>query len=195
MTNHGNTSPPLRPLLPALALAALVLGLDQLTKAWILDGVMVPPRAIPITSFFDLVLVRNLGVSFGLFSDVNAAWRTWVLIGLAGGIGIALLVWLVRCHRMLVGCGLGLALGGAIGNVIDRVRFGAVTDFLDFHLGAWHWPAFNLADSAITVGVALIVIDGILESREHPSPPASVPASASASAPAPEPEPRASQET
>jgi signal peptidase II len=77
-----------------------------------------------------------------------------------------LMVWLWRTSSLLVGLALGLIAGGAVGNVIDRLRFGAVTDFLDFHWGEWHFPAFNLADSAITVGVGLLVIDGLLSRRE-----------------------------
>lgn len=146
-----------------LGLAALVVVMDQLTKWWVLSLVMMPPRVIPVTDFFNLVLTWNRGVSFGLFSD-GAAFVPALLIGLAVGIGGLLVGWLWRTDRVLIAVCLGLVLGGAAGNLIDRVTYGAVVDFLDFHVAGWHWPAFNLADSAISVGVAIIVIDSVFDS-------------------------------
>lgn len=144
-----------------LALVLLVVLADQLVKWWILTEVMNPPRVIPVTDFFNLVLTWNRGVSFGLFSD-GAQFITYVLIALALAIAGTLMVWLWRTDRWIIGIALGLVVGGALGNVIDRIRFGAVVDFLDFHWAGWHWPAFNVADSAITVGVAMIVLDSLL---------------------------------
>ena len=148
----------------SLAIAAVLIVADQITKWIILERVMVPPRIIPVTDFFNLVLVWNRGVSFGLFSDGDPSQR-WILIGVALAVTTALTVWLWRADRWPVALALGLVIGGALGNVIDRLRFGAVADFLDFHVAGFHWPAFNLADSAITVGVVLLVLDSLFGSR------------------------------
>ena len=144
-----------------LAIAGLVVVLDQLTKWAILSWL---DRAIALTPFFNLVVVWNRGVSFGMF-DSAGALGPWVLSGLAGAVVVLLLVWLRRADHPLTAAGLGLIIGGAVGNVIDRVRFGAVIDFLDFHALGWHWPAFNVADSAICVGAALLLVDGLLMPR------------------------------
>ena len=143
-----------------LGLALIILLADQLSKWWILTQVMAPPRAIEVTPFFNLVLAWNRGVSFGLFNDQGPA-APWILSGVALAVVAALVWWLMSVHRKLPVAALGLVIGGAIGNVIDRLRFGAVSDFLDFHVAGYHWPAFNLADSAITVGVALLIFDGL----------------------------------
>jgi signal peptidase II len=151
-----------------LAVAAGVLVLDQLTKWWILAAFAdLPPtqQVRQFTSFFNLVLVWNRGVSFGFFNN-DAGINAIVFSGLAAVIVVALLVWLARVEAAILGLAIGLVIGGAIGNVLDRLRLGAVVDFLDFHLGPWHWPAFNVADSAICIGVGLIVIDGLLPRRE-----------------------------
>jgi signal peptidase II len=146
-----------------LAIAGLVVVLDQLTKWAILIWL---ERAMVLTPFFNLVLVWNRGVSFGMF-DSESRLGPWVLSGLAFAVVALLLGWLRRVDDPLTATGLGLIIGGAIGNVIDRVRFGAVIDFLDFHALGWHWPAFNVADSAICVGALLLVVDGLLMPRRH----------------------------
>ena len=146
---------------PGVLVAGLVLVLDQVTKAWALAG-LAPGTVREVTSFFDLVLVWNRGMSFGM---LRAADQPWLLIGLAFVIALALLTWLVRETKPWSRLALCLVLAGALGNVIDRLRHGAVVDFLDFHLGTWHWPAFNVADAAITVGAVLLVLDGLLLSR------------------------------
>ena len=105
-------------------------------------------QPLEVTPFFDLVLVWNQGVSFGLLNGAGGS-SPWWLIGLAGAIAALLIAWLWRETRALPQAALWLVLGGALGNVTDRLRFGAVVDFLDFHLGGLHWPAFNVADSAI----------------------------------------------
>ena len=140
--------------------ALVVLVLDQLTKAWALEA-LVPGRPVPvIDGFFSLTLVTNPGLAFGMLSTTPAGWR-WVVALLSIG---ALTVLAVVGLRMLPGGGrltplaLGLIFGGAVGNLIDRGRFGAVVDFLDFYWRSYHWPAFNAADSAITVGVALLAL-------------------------------------
>ncbi|MDK9703323.1 MAG: signal peptidase II [Sulfuritalea sp.] len=140
-----------------LALAALVLILDQISKAWILDSFRHMERQ-SVTSFFNLVLVFNPGASFSFLADAGG-WQKWFFVGLALVISLWLLSLLRKhAHERLLPAALSLILGGAIGNVIDRLRFDAVVDFLDFHLAGYHWPAFNVADSAITVGVALMLL-------------------------------------
>ena len=140
--------------------ALVVLILDQLTKVWALQG-LAPGRPVPmVDGFFSLTLVMNPGLAFGMLSSTPAGWR-WVVALLSIG---ALAVLAVVGLRMLPGGGrltplaLGLIFGGAVGNLIDRGRFGAVVDFLDFYWRGYHWPAFNAADSAITVGVALLAL-------------------------------------
>lgn len=139
-----------------LGVAAGVFVLDQLTKYWILEHVMAPPRVIELTPFFNLVLTWNKGVSFGLFND-HSDYGPLLLTILALAISAGLLVWMRKAEDLLTAAALGLIVGGALGNVIDRVRFGAVTDFLDFHAFGYHWPAFNVADSGVCVGAAILI--------------------------------------
>lgn len=146
-------------------IAVLVAILDQASKWWIVTSVMAPPREIGVTSFFNLVMVWNRGVTFGLFGDAPDAAR-WVLTALSLIIVLVLAVWLFRARAAWVGGALGAVIGGAIGNVIDRFHYGAVADFLDFHVAGWHWPAFNIADSAIVVGVALLLLDAFVAAKE-----------------------------
>ena len=148
-------------------LAIAVIALDQLSKWWMLAVVMVPPRVIEITPFFNLVVVMNPGVSFGMFSEAPR-WMPWMLAGIALSISLALLIWLRRADSRLLASALGLVMGGALGNVVDRVRFGAVADFLDFHAAGVHWPAFNVADSAITIGVGLLILDALKSTPNSP---------------------------
>lgn len=144
----------------ALSLAAVAILLDQISKWIIVEQVMQPPRVIPVTDFFNLVFTFNRGVSFGLLSS-DSPWAPWLLSAFAVAVSIGLLIWLRSLGSRFAAVGIGLIVGGAIGNVIDRLRFGAVVDFLDFHVAGWHWPAFNVADSAITVGVIMIVLQGL----------------------------------
>jgi signal peptidase II len=146
------------PLRRALFLAVLVLIADQASKWWILETASDAPRVREVTDFFNLVLVRNRGVSFGMLRDQGAALG-YLFPLVMGAVVAGLLVWLRRVHAMPVALALGAVIGGAIGNIIDRVRLGAVTDFLDFHWQGWHWPAFNIADSAICLGVIVLLID------------------------------------
>jgi signal peptidase II len=150
----------------AFAAAIVILILDQVSKLWILDVFAAPGgHAVPVTGFFNLVLVWNRGMSFGLFND-GATANAVIFSLLAAAIVCGLLIWLWRAPSALVGGAIGLVIGGAIGNVVDRLRLGAVVDFLDVHAGLWHWPAFNVADSAICVGVGLMLIDGLLGRRD-----------------------------
>lgn len=146
-----------------LGVALAVIVADQAAKAWIL-GFFAAHAGAPVaavTPFFNLVLTGNRGMSFGLF-NTNAAMNTAVFTALAAAIVIALIVWLRRAHSPTIRLALGLIIGGAIGNVIDRLIRGAVVDFLDFHLGDWHWFAFNVADAAICLGVVALLLDGLL---------------------------------
>ncbi len=136
----------------------LVVGLDQTSKWFMVAVVMDPPRVIPVTPFFNLVLGFNPGVSFGLLGGLGSSGPI-MLSALALAIVAFLVVWLWRTHEVREASGLSLIIGGAVGNVIDRLRNGAVTDFLDIYVGQYHWPAFNLADVAISLGVGLIVIN------------------------------------
>ncbi|MCI5048908.1 MAG: signal peptidase II [Rickettsiales bacterium] len=139
--------------------------LDQISKYWMLDIVRIAERPpIEVTSFFNLVMVWNHGVSFGMLSKPGTGVPVF-LIGVAVIIVIAMLVWLFRNDNKLVALAIGLVVGGAIGNIIDRIRFGAVADFFDFHVMGWHWPAFNIADSGIVIGVGLLLYDNIMH---HP---------------------------
>lgn len=144
----------------ALALAAVVVVLDQLTKWLILTQVMAPPRVIEVTGFFNLVLAFNRGVSFGLLAS-DYGWKPYLLAGLALAVVALLLYWVRRQPGWLPGVAVGLIVGGAVGNVLDRFVHGAVVDFLDLHLAGWHWPAFNLADTAIVCGVGLLLLDSL----------------------------------
>ena len=143
--------------------AAVAFVLDQGSKALALDS----PRlagGVEILPVLNLVLVRNDGVSFGMLGGV-VPW--WGLVLLAAAIVTWLSVWLWRSQSRVISAALGLVIGGALGNVVDRVRFHAVTDLLDFHLGAYHWPAFNLADVAVVCGAAMLVLDGFRAKEER----------------------------
>lgn len=145
-----------------LAIALVVLALDQATKWLIVAMVMAPPRVIEVTGFFNLVLVWNRGMSFGLLGGFGGTeGARWIMAGLALAIVVALLVWLRRVEGVWAVVGIGLVIGGAVGNVIDRAVWGAVVDFLDFHVAGLHWPAFNVADTAIVLGVAALLADGL----------------------------------
>lgn len=138
-------------------LALLAFTLDQATKWLIIHVVMAPPRVVELTPFLNLVLGRNTGVVFGIFSDRGDLGR-WFLVALAITIVGALLAWLSRAADRATGAALGLVIGGALGNVADRLRLGGVTDFIDLHAAGRHWPTFNLADTAIVVGLVLLVV-------------------------------------
>ncbi|MCE2510355.1 MAG: signal peptidase II [Alphaproteobacteria bacterium] len=151
-----------------LWIATVILALDQAVKWWLLNHVLTGPEAYPpITPFFSLVRVWNQGISFGILGGDNAPYPL-LLVVLAFSVSFVLMIWLGRTGRPWICWGLGFIIGGALGNAVDRLRYGAVFDFLDFHAFGVHWPAFNLADAAITVGVGMILIDALLERRETP---------------------------
>jgi signal peptidase II len=146
-----------------LATAGVVVILDQLSKTAILAffGERIFGGRETVTSFFNLALTYNRGISFGLFNG-GAGLNALVFSLAAAAIVAVLIYWLSRASSPFLAVAIGLIIGGAVGNVIDRLRLGAVVDFLDFHYGALHWPAFNLADSAICVGVGIVLLDGLL---------------------------------
>ncbi|MEQ9491916.1 MAG: signal peptidase II [Alphaproteobacteria bacterium] len=154
-----------------LVVAALVVAFDQATKWFVVHHVMDPPTIIAVTGFIDLVMVWNRGVSFGFFgSDSSAA--PLILSALAAAIVVVLFVWMRRVHDRFLTLALGLVIGGAIGNIIDRLQWGAVADFISVTLSFIPlalfnpWPAFNVADAAISIGVVLILVDGLF--RQQP---------------------------
>jgi signal peptidase II len=159
------------------SLAAAVIALDQLTK-WIVLGPLAfsPPEcrtmrvgcgAIELSPIFDLTMVWNRGVSFGLFQADSGLGR-WLLVAFALAVAAALGLWLARTRRPFAAIALGLVIGGAVGNLIDRARFGAVVDFLDFSGLYFPW-VFNVADAAINVGAAFLVLEIVLDRRGRPS--------------------------
>jgi len=151
----------------AMGLVALTLIADQASKELLLRHLLKIGTVQPIIDgFFQLVIVWNRGVSFGLLSG-DGALPPWVLSGVAIAVCVGLFLWLRLTDSLLTGWGIGLVMGGAIGNVIDRARWGAVFDFADFHISHWHWPAFNIADSAIVVGVALMLIDSLVGEKQR----------------------------
>ena len=160
-----------------LIVASAVIILDQATKWWVVTIFMNPPRVVDVWPFFSVVMVWNRGVTFG-FLDDTPFWGQWAFVGLALAIVAVLLLWLRRAETKWRAAAIGLIIGGALGNVIDRVHYGAVVDFLDFHaygavadfldfhIGTHYWPAFNIADSAITVGVAILFFDALFGPTE-----------------------------
>ena len=148
---------------PWFAASAAIVLADQLTK-WLVLSRFAPGEALELTGFFNLILVFNKGAAFSLLANAPG-WQTPLLVAFALGAALIVSVLLVRSAGRRTFCaGLALILGGAIGNVIDRLRYGYVVDFLDLHAAGWHWPAFNVADSAITIGAALLILDGF---RHH----------------------------
>ncbi len=138
-------------------LGGLVLALDQISKVWVLGALGAARPAIEVTPFLNFVLVWNRGVSFGML-DRDSAWQPWLLVGLSLAIVAGMLVWLRAERGRWMTPAVALIAGGAVGNAVDRVRLGAVVDFVDFHLGGWHFATFNIADAAISCGVALLLV-------------------------------------
>ncbi len=143
-----------------LLLAILVIVLDQYSK-WLVLQHFELYQTLRLTSWFNLTLAYNTGAAFSFLNDAGG-WQRWLFVVLAVVISGVLLVWLRRAQQLrLQALALALVIGGAIGNVIDRVRLGYVIDFIDWHYQDWHWPVFNIADSAISVGVVLLIVDSL----------------------------------
>ena len=153
-------------MLPWLGISLIVLLLDQLSKITIIK-LLHYGQSMSITGFFNLVLVYNKGAAFSFLASASG-WQRWFFIVLACGVSIGIGAWLIRLPanaRKLTAAGLALVMGGAIGNVIDRFRLGSVVDFIHFHWDRAYFPAFNVADSAITVGAAFLLLDALLDSK------------------------------
>lgn len=157
---------PLGRYLPWGALSALaMLGADQASKWWVLDVLDLPSlRQVVLLPFLNLTMVWNRGVTFGLLHQ-DGPLGAWLLSAVALAVVAGLFVWLRRAESLPTALALGAIAGGAVGNVIDRARFGAVVDFIHAHAGDWSWYVFNVADAAIVCGVAALVIEGLLPSR------------------------------
>jgi signal peptidase II len=151
--------------LPWYALAMLVIGADQASKL-AADALLQLYRPVPLVPFFNLTLAYNEGAAFSFLAD-SGGWQRWFFTVLALVVSAVLAVWLARLPREERGLGaaLSLVLGGALGNLIDRLAYGHVIDFIDFYVGNWHWPAFNIADSAISVGAALLIFHSLFLDR------------------------------
>jgi len=149
-----------------MALAVCVA--DQASKYWVLEILNLPERGqVVVLPFFNLTMVWNRGVTFGMLSSENG-WSQFALAGVAAAVVAALGIWMKRAETLLVALALGAIAGGAVGNVIDRLRFTAVVDFLHFHALGWSWYVFNIADAAIVCGVAALVIDGLFLHKDDP---------------------------
>ena len=146
----------------------VVLAADQASKWWILEGLHLPQLGrVDLLPVLSLTMVWNPGVTFGLFKAAGSA-GAFMLVGVAVVIVAALALWLRRAESRLVALSLGAIAGGAIGNVLDRLRFGAVVDFIHVHVGGWSWYVFNVADAAIVCGVGALVLDGLLPRARRP---------------------------
>lgn len=150
-----------------LVIAAVVTGLDLLTKHLASTSLELY-RPVEVTSWFNLTLAHNTGAAFSFLAG-GTGWQRWFLAVVAAAICLALLIWLWRLPQRarILPSAIALVLGGAIGNLIDRIRFGYVVDFIDVHYAGWHWPAFNLADSAIVIGVILLLLDALIPRRSR----------------------------
>lgn len=154
--NAGSSSAPGMTLW--LGIAAIVVLLDQLSKIT-MSQMLMYGQSEQITSFFNLVMVYNKGAAFSFLAD-QLGWQRYLFAGISVAASL-LIIWMLKRHasQRLFCWALALILGGAIGNLIDRIAYGHVIDFLDVHVHGWHWPAFNIADSAITVGALLFILD------------------------------------
>jgi len=162
------------PLRGGLIVAALIFLFDQLSKYWITGPIALPDRtSIELLPIFRLIFVPNHGVSMG-FLTAGSPLERWLLVILTAAIAVGVFVWLWREKNRAEAFALGLILGGALGNIVDRVRLGYVVDFLNLHFGAWSpFFVFNLADAAISIGVALLVLRALL-TRDSPAPTESI---------------------
>lgn len=155
---------------PGLIIAMVTLVLDQITKWWILYVFDLPLKGVvEVLPFFNLAMVWNRGVSFG-FLEADSDTGRWILVAVTALIAAVVAVWLRRAEDRLTVAGLGLILGGAIGNIIDRIAYGAVADFVQLHALGYSFYVFNVADAAITIGVALLLLDAILSGRDGAAP-------------------------
>ena len=148
-----------------LLMSVIIIVLDLWTKGIATESLTLY-RPVELTSWLNMTLAHNYGAAFSFLSDAGG-WQRWLFTGLASVVTVVLVVWLLRlpAHEKWTGAALGLIIGGAVGNLIDRIMHGYVVDFIDVYYQSYHWPAFNLADSAITGGVILLLLDGLILSR------------------------------
>ena len=144
-----------------LVAAVVAVFLDQVSKMWVFGYLTEQENVVQVTSFFNLVPAWNTGVSFSMFDNLGSV-GVYILSAFSLLVAGFLVCWLAREKDRLMQLSLGLVIGGAVGNVIDRLHIGAVFDFLDFHISGYHWPAFNLADSFICIGAVLIICNGLV---------------------------------
>lgn len=148
--------------------AAIIVVADQVTKWWILDTFVLYETRTVIPGFFNLTSIRNTGAAFGLLAGNDGGWRPW-FFGAIALVALTAIFFLFKHYRQrgtIFVYALACIAGGAVGNLIDRIRFGSVVDFLDFYIGRYHWPAFNVADSAIVVGVGLFLLGSFVHTEE-----------------------------
>lgn len=147
----------------------LIVLLDQVTKYFIIQYLRLY-EIYPVFPGLNLTLVHNVGAAFSFLSEAGG-WQRWVFVGLSSVVGIGIVTWLSRTpsNQKWLACSLSLILGGAVGNLIDRVQYGYVIDFIDVYFQHWHWYTFNVADSAISIGAIMLVIDTIWLDRAHVS--------------------------
>ena len=152
-------------MLRLLWLSLLVVVLDQWSKHWIVANFR-EYEVLTVWPVFNLTLVYNTGAAFSFLSDAGG-WQRWFFVTVGVLVSLVMVIWLARLQprERWTGLGLALVVGGAVGNLIDRVMLGKVVDFLQWHWQDWYWPSFNLADSAITLGVILLLIDGLFGAR------------------------------
>jgi len=147
-------------------LAAMVFVADQLVKYWIIHLLRLPERGSwPLLPFLSFSWVENRGVSMGMLT-AGTDFGRWLLVGLTAIIALVVVVWIRRERGRAEGIALGLVLGGALGNILDRIRFGYVADFIHLHAGAWSFYVFNIADAAITIGVAILLFQAIVRRKD-----------------------------
>ena len=141
-----------------LWLSLLIVILDQATK-WLAEGLLLPFQPVPLMPLLNLTLMYNEGAAFSFLANAGG-WQRWLFAGFALVMTLALTLWLLRLDKgeRATAAALSLVIGGAIGNLIDRVQRGRVVDFIDFYVGTWHWPAFNVADSAISLGIVFLLV-------------------------------------
>lgn len=146
-----------------------VVAADQLSKLWIIDVFQLYESREIIPGLFNLVYVVNPGAAFSMFADVDSPWRHYffLIIGCIAVVGLTIAYMKFKVENKYYYLPIGLIVGGALGNMIDRIRLGSVVDFLDIYFGNYHWPAFNVADSAICVGAVLFIGMNFLDSKKH----------------------------
>ncbi|WP_127475923.1 signal peptidase II [Sulfurivermis fontis] len=152
-------------MLKWLWLSVVVIALDQFTKV-LATAKLALHEPVAVLPLFNLTLMHNTGAAFSFLSQAGG-WQRWFFVAIAVAVSAALIAWLrqLQRHQVWLAAALALVLGGALGNVWDRIRLGYVVDFIDLYYGDWHWPAFNVADSAITVGAIMLLLDALRGER------------------------------